>query len=129
MGRSGERVEASQVIYEVKASETTAVDKNPEVGQNINVNGGENGRRIQQGTDSRSAEDTGKHGEEQGESGDTNGVSTVRLGDRPVSEPDSEADSFPALPRYLGLSEESQKYLEELGFTYFDFYSPTSEDF
>lgn len=129
MGRSGDRIEVSQIVYETKGSETTAVDKNPKVGQNINVNGGDNEERIQRRRDSRGEEDTGKHGEEQGESRDTNEVSTVPLGDSTNSEPNAEADSSTAIRQYLGLREESQKYLEEQGFTYFDFYSPTSEDF
>jgi hypothetical protein len=68
--------------------------------------------RIQRRTDSRGEEDTGKHGEEQGESRDTNGVSTVLLGDLSNSEPNAEADSSTALPRYLGLSKEEGKYLQ-----------------
>lgn len=34
------------------------------------------------------------------------------MGDRPVSESDSEADSLSALPRYLGISKEEGKYLQ-----------------
>ena len=69
-------------------------------------------KRLQRRTDSRGEEDTGKHGEEQEESRDTNGVSTLRVGNRPNSELNTEADSPAAIRRYLGLSEEEEKYLQ-----------------